>query len=146
MIRSPLFFDQDQIFSTIKSYFITRKYLDQASLRKLTGLSAGKISQELQKLVEMGLIKETRFNNSKKKMYSMESIQDSFIKTAIDAMEEISEWQSNLKELKIELERDKKKLQDLKGFEKINNIIRLFSSSLPLNQKILEILEEYRLK
>lgn len=142
MIRSPLFFDQNQIFSMIKSYFITRKYLDQASLRKITGLSAGKVSQELQNLIEMGLVEENKLDNSRKIIYSMESIQKSFIASAINAVKEIAEWQSNLRKIKEELDRDKEELQKLRGYPEIYKIVNLFSISLPLNEKMLEKLQE----
>jgi DNA-binding transcriptional regulator GbsR (MarR family) len=143
MIRSPLFFDQNQIFSMIKSYFITRKYLDQASIRKITGLSAGKVSQELQNLIKMGMIEENKLNNSRKIIYSMDSIQKSFIASAINAVKEIAEWQSNLRKIKEELDRDKEELQKLKGYHDIYKIVNLFSMSLPLNEKMLEKLQEY---
>ena len=143
MIRSPLFFDQNQIFSMIKSYFITRKYLDQASLRKITGLSAGKVSQELQNLIKMEFIDENKIHNSRKIIYSMESIQKSFIASAINAVKEIAEWQSNLRYIKEELDGDKEKLQGLRGYPEISKIVNLFSISLPLNEKMLEKLQEY---
>ena len=143
MIRSPLFFDQNQIFSMIKSYFITRKYLDQASLRKITGLSAGKVSQELQNLIEMGLVEENKLDNSRKIIYSMESIQKSFIASSINAVREIAEWQSKLRKIKEELDRDKEELQKLRGYNDIYKIVNLFSISLPLNEKMLEKLQEY---
>lgn len=143
MIRSPLFFDQNQIFSMIKSYFVTRKYLDQASLRKITGLSAGKVSQELHNLIEMGLIEENKIENSRKIIYSMESIQKSFLASAINAVKEIAEWQSNLRKIKEELDRDKEELQKLRGYSDIYKIVNLFSISLPLNEKMLQKLQEY---
>ncbi len=143
MIRSPLFFDQNQIFSMIKSYFVTRKYLDQASLRKITGLSAGKVSQELHNLIEMGLIEENKIENSRKIIYSMKSIQKSFLASAINAVKEIAEWQSNLRKIKEELDRDKEELQKLRGYSDIYKIVNLFSISLPLNEKMLEKLQEY---
>lgn len=146
MVRSPLFFDQNQIFSMIKSYFITRKYLDQASIRKITGLSAGKVSQELQNLIEMGLIEENKLDNSRKIIYSMKSIQKSFITSALDAIKEITKWQSDLIKIKEELERDKENLQKLRGYNDIYKIVNLFSVSLPLNVKMLEKLQEYHEK
>ena len=66
-----LFIGQKTTFSTIKLYFITRKFLTQEKLQELTGFSRGTISQELKKLISMEIIEQSSVSNTGEITYSM---------------------------------------------------------------------------
>ena len=55
-LNSPMFTGRDPLFVRLLVLFITRKHLTQATLQRITGMSAGKISQEVNHLLDMGLI------------------------------------------------------------------------------------------
>ena len=55
---SRMFSTRDPLFIKLLGLFMTRKYLTQKTLKRITGLSAGKISQEVHHLLEDGLIEK----------------------------------------------------------------------------------------
>ena len=50
LLASPMFSTRDPMFIRILGYFMTRKYLTQKTLKRITGLSSGKISEEVNQL------------------------------------------------------------------------------------------------
>ena len=142
MIKSPLFFDQDQLLSIIKSYFITRRDLTQKEVRKLTGLSAGKISQELNSLKKMGLIEESNISKTGEITYSMKSIQKSFLRSSVYAMSQVSKSGKIFKKIKNELEKNKDKYKNLIGYKEISKLVNLLSLSIPLNEKLISTIKD----
>ena len=89
LMTSPLFMGEKPIFLTIKSYFITRESLTQKELKKLTGYSSGAISQELNRLVEKGMIEVSKISSSGEKTYQMKSIVISFLNYYLNYFKEI---------------------------------------------------------
>jgi len=144
MIKSPLFFDQDHILSIIKSYFVTRRDLTQKEIKKLTGLSAGKISQELNSLIKMGLIEKSNISKTGEITYSMKSIQKSFLTTSLNAISEVSKAGKIYKNIKNELEKGREKYKNLKGYLKISNLINLLALAIPLNEMLTSKMKELR--
>ena len=109
--------------SKIMNYFLTRKYLTQRKLQELTGISAGKISQEINDLLKMGLINMDNRSSKGEITYVMDSIQSEnftrgnyLIKTAL-------QWEDKFLMIKEELESEKENLKHLNGYNKITKVI-----------------------
>jgi len=134
MTALPMFFGRDPVFIRLLTLFMTRKFLTQKMLQRITGLSAGKISEELNLLLEMDLIEKADISKKGKIIYSAESaglILYKFSKTIINRM---IKWKQDLEELKIELEKNKNLLENEKGYTRI----------LELNNFFLDIIEKYK--
>jgi len=134
MTALPMFFGRDPVFIRLLTLFMTRKFLTQKMLQRITGLSAGKISEELNLLLEMDLIEKADISKKGKIIYSAESaglILYKFSKTIINRM---IKWKQDLEELKIELEKNKNLLENEKGYNRI----------LELNNFFLDIIEKYK--
>lgn len=134
MTALPMFFGRDPVFIRLLTLFMTRKFLTQKTLQRITGLSAGKISEELNLLLEMDLIEKADISKKGKIIYSAESaglILYKFSKTIINRM---IKWKQDLEELKIELEKNKNLLENEKGYNRI----------LELNNFFLDIIEKYK--
>jgi len=114
---------RSDITTRILFYFITRKYLTQASLQRLTGYSAGKISQEVNDFLKMGLI--TIFNKSSKGTitYAMESISSEIFSRSKNIMAANMKWEPKFSEIKREMEENRESLQEFNGYDKVLSFV-----------------------
>jgi len=142
LVNTPLFMGEKLIFSTLKAYFITRETLTQKDLREITGYSSGAISQELQKLLERGLIEITNVSTTGKKTYSMKSILKSLLNFYLSQFEDISKWNKTIDAIKLDLDENKDELIELNGYDTIYRWITLFQSALPLTTMVFTLMEE----
>ena len=121
LLKSVIFTTRGEITSKILFYFVTRKDLSQAELQRLTGYSAGKISQELNSFVELNLIEITK--KSKPWIYSMESIVTEMFSRSINFLKINLKWEAQFLEIKKEMEDYKNELQKLNGYSKVKDFL-----------------------
>jgi len=74
ILNSELFIIEEIKYHPIIAYLITRKSLTQLELKKLTGLSAGLISEGLNYLNEQGYIKIKKVQGERQRRYILESV------------------------------------------------------------------------
>jgi len=129
LIDSTLFYSSSPIFRMILGYFITRKTLTQEILKELTGLSAGKISQELNKLHKMGFLERSRKSMTEPYFDTMESIDIAFINDAINVLNTSLEWETRLTQIYQELENNEVKMKDLNGYREV---VKFLEFAMPL--------------
>ncbi len=142
LIDSPLFLGQNSIFSTIKAYFITRKTLTQTMLKELTGFSAGKISQELKKLISLHIIQKVGKNENGEFLYSMESVELAFIAAFLHSYDEVLEWEEVFQKIKLELDAERDELEQLNGYKTIYRLIDMILNSIVIYQQLLQLFKE----
>ena len=141
IINSHLFFGRDAINLMIMGYFLTRRILTQKKLKDLTGLSAGKISRELNRLVELGFIKKKKTMKRSQLIYYVESAKLSIFPYISDFLNVIKKWDINFKKIKKEIEEDRKELEQNEHFNKILEVVDHYLGSLPDIMQILNDLE-----
>jgi DNA-binding PadR family transcriptional regulator len=139
LLNSPIFASKDPIFIKILGYFITREYLTQKDLKRLTGLSTGKISQEVNDLLENGFIEIENISETGKITYSCKSRGKVILKYAKNIIDGVFKWEKELLEIKDEIEKNKQNLRKLKGFEQIYRIVNVVLPALSDYKKIREI-------
>ncbi|MFX0037923.1 MAG: hypothetical protein ACFFCY_17395 [Promethearchaeota archaeon] len=123
LLTCTVFSVRGEITSKILFYFITRKDLTQSKLQNLTGFSAGKISQELNNLLEFNLIKISK--NSKPWIYTMESVVAETFSRAISLLKTNIKWEEKFLEIKKDLEENRDQLQKLNGYDKVKDFLEL---------------------
>lgn len=123
LLNCTIFTVRGEITSRILLYFITRKDLTQYELQDLTGFSAGKISQELNNLLEFNLIKISK--KSKPWVYTMESVVVEMFSRAINLLRANLKWEPKFLEIKREMEESREKLQELNGYNEIKDFIEI---------------------
>jgi DNA-binding transcriptional regulator GbsR (MarR family) len=136
----PLFALQKSINSTIIAYFITRKNLTQEVIHQLTGFSKGIISQELKKLLKMEFIEKIKVSSKGEITYSMQSATKAFLKNFLNSQKEIFDFYNEFDDLKKEMDREKDEIENLYGYHDVYDLILLFTASLPLVVKVIEVL------
>ncbi|UCC21203.1 MAG: hypothetical protein JSV62_07985 [Promethearchaeota archaeon] len=131
LITSPMFSGRDPMFIRILGYFITRKYLTQKKLQGITGLSAGKISEEVNSLLENGLIERSDISPKGKITYGAESVGIILLKLSRSTINRMTKWNDKLLEIRSELEENRINLKPLNGYDRIYKIIEFFLSTIP---------------
>ncbi|MHA2391702.1 MAG: MarR family transcriptional regulator [Promethearchaeota archaeon] len=119
LAASPMFSSRDPMFIRILGYFITRKYLTQKTLQRVTGLSAGKISEEVNLLLENGLIEKADVSDKGKITYGAESAGVLFLKFSRSIISKMVKWEKTLQQMSLELNTNRGKLENLDGYSRI---------------------------
>jgi len=135
LINSPMFSSRDPMFIRILGYFITRKYLTQKRLQRITGLSAGKISEEVNLLLEDGLIEKSEISPKGKITYGAESAGKLLLKFSRAVINRMARWDEKLVKMRMELENKRNNLGKLNGYSRIYKICEF----------LLEIISNYRI-
>ncbi|TFG21817.1 MAG: MarR family transcriptional regulator [Promethearchaeota archaeon] len=143
---TPMFFGKQELFSEVFAYFITRKKLSQKNLRKLTGLSAGKISQEINNLLELGIIRIVEKSEKGELIYQMDSVSLSFLKISYNILSEYIVWKNKLGKIHSELESNKEQLKKLNGFNEIYHSVNLFLKITPIYENLYYAIEKIKNK
>ena len=150
LIDSTLFYSTSATFRRILGLFITRKTLTQEMIKKLTGLSAGKVSQELNNLCEKGFITGTQENKTSPIIYTMDSVDIAFVNDAIRVLNTALDWEPRLNQINEDLQKNRNKLEKLNGYEDItrflNFMMPLMAYTKGAMEEIKQLREEFRKK
>ena len=126
MSQTPLFMTRDIATSKILMYFITRKELTQKNLRELTDLSKGKISQEVNKLIDQNLISIKERSSTGQITYIMDSIDTLTNTRALNMINNLLSWDERLNKLKKEMEEEQADLKNLNGYDKVKSLVDFY--------------------
>lgn len=144
LLKYTIFSVRSEITSKIIFYFVTRKDLTQSELQYLTGISAGKISQELNNLMEFNLIKISK--KSKPWVYSMESVVVETFSRAISLVRTNLKWETKFLEIKREMIDNKEELANLNGYDKVKDFIEVNLMRFSGYKGILKLWEDLKKK
>ena len=142
----------EELTNHVYIYFFTRKVLTQKKLRELTGLSLGKISQIVKFLTEMDAIEILDKNELKSiipadklrlQIYSMNSIQTSFFKSALVSGNKILQSKTKFEKFYSELVEYKAELNVLNGYEKVLEVLDGYVKFFALVQEIMQIYKNF---
>ena len=141
LIQSPLYSTRNEITSRILIYIILRKEVSQNILQDLTGYSSGKISQELNNLVDSGMIIRKKIPGIRKKMYTFESVEQISSTRVKNIIITMLKWEGELAKMKNELETKRSKLEAMNGYNNILNVIDFYLPAIKLYEKFADSLE-----
>lgn len=128
-------------YTTILSFLTLRKRLKQEELRKLTGLSTGYISQALNFLIEMDLVKKVKIPGIRKPYYEVDSIPLSYLKRFRKWLIFIIKWKPELEISLKEFKENKEKLKNLNGYERIKELLKEYLQLIPMLEQFLGTIE-----
>jgi DNA-binding transcriptional regulator GbsR (MarR family) len=141
LYSTPMFVGRDPTFLKILGLFMTRKYLTQRTLQKITGLSAGKISEEVNLFLEMGLIEKADVSKKGKIIYSANSAGLILLKFSKSIISIMVKWEQELDQMKEDLENNKRSLENEVGFDRIIELIDYFSDAVKKYKKSFEAMD-----
>ncbi|MDX1798057.1 MAG: hypothetical protein R3255_05365 [Candidatus Lokiarchaeia archaeon] len=142
LAASIMFTSRDPMFVRILGYFITRKYLTQSRLKKITGLSVGKISEEVNSLLENGLIEKASISEKGKITYKAESAGIMLLKFSRSVINRMAKWEDDLYNMKRELEDNKNTLESLYGYIRIYRLNNSLLDSILNYKRVVEMLDK----
>ena len=141
LIQSPLYSTRNEITSRILIYIILRKEITQNILKDLTGYSSGKISQELNNLVDSGMIIRKKIDGIRKKVYTFESVEKISTTRVKNIITVMLKWENELGKMKNEMENKRSKLETMNGYKNIMNVIDFYLPAIKIYEKFAESLE-----
>ncbi len=127
-LSSPIFANRDPLFIKILLLFITRKNLTQKTIQDITGMSAGKISEEVNVLLDMELIEISDKSNTGKITYSASSAGMVLLNFTGSILNKLAKWENELRNMKEDLEANRPQLNDLNGYERLYQNVKQFSA------------------
>ena len=120
LLASPMFSTRDPMFIRILGHFMTRKYLTQKTLKRITGLSSGKISEEVNQLLENKLIYKATISDKGKITYGADFL--ILLRFSRYITHRMTKWVKELEIMKFELEKNKTELENSVGYTQIYRI------------------------
>lgn len=138
LLASPMFSSRDPMFMRIFGYLMTRKYLTQETLKRITGLSSGKVSEEVNQLLKDKLIYKAEISPKGKITYGADSL--IILRFSRYILNRMTKWVKDLENIKLDLENNKSELENLDGFAQIYKIYGyVIDSILKYNEYIKKI-------
>ena len=141
LVNSPLYSTRNEITSRILIYIILRKEITQNLLKNLTGYSSGKISQELNNLVESGMILKKKIPGIRKKVYTFESVEQISTARIKNVIAVMVKWQKELDKMKSEMITKQNKLANMNGYYNILKVIDFYLPTIKIYEKFAESME-----
>ena len=141
LIQSPLYSTRNEITSRILLYIIFRKETTQNILKNLTGYSSGKISEELNNLVDSGMIIRKKIPGIRKKVYTFESVDQISTTRVKNIITALLKWEGELDKMKNEMETNRSKLEKMNGYSNILNVIDFYLPAIKLYEKFADSLK-----
>ena len=105
---------RDLVFAKIIPYFFTRQTITQSELRKLTGLSAGAVSETLSKFLDMKIISKSSIGG--KYHYTMDGISFGKSEYVANIEDNYGSIINELLQIGEEINQDEENLKHLDGF------------------------------
>jgi len=141
LIQSPLYSTRNEITSRILLYIIFRKEISQNILKNLTGYSSGKISEELNNLVDSGMIIRKKIPGIRKKVYTFESVDQISTTRVKNIITALLKWEGELDKMKNEMETNRSKLEKMNGYSNILKVIDFYLPAIKLYEKFADSLK-----
>ncbi len=141
LVNSPLYSTRNKITTRILIYIILRKEISQNLLKNLTGYSSGKISQELNNLVDSGMIIKKKIPGIRKKVYTFESVEQISTARIKNVIAGMVKWQKELDKMKNEMITKQKKLGIMNGYDNILKVIDFYLPTIRIYEKFAESME-----
>lgn len=142
LIQSPLYSTRNEITSRILLYIIFRKETTQNILKNLTGYSSGKISEELNNLVDSGMIIRKKIPGIRKKVYTFESVEQISTTRVKNIITALLKWEGELDKMKNEMETNRSKLEKMNGYGNILKVIDFYLPAIKLYEKFADSLKK----
>lgn len=146
LLNSIISLGRDEIAAKILLYFLTRKHLTQKKIQQLTGISSGKISQEVNRFVDMDLVCILKKSSKGEITYSIPSIELELFTRGINLVKANLKWEDQLLEMLNNLEKNKTQLQELNGYTKIKANLLENLNRFGEYKKFLSLWEELKKK
>ncbi len=143
IMNSRLFSGKDTISLLVLGYFLTRRVLTQKDLKDLTGLSTGKISRELNRLIYLGYIEKQPTKGSQTH-YHIKSAKLSLFPYISEFLNVVKKWELSFKQIKKQIEENNTEFEQYENFKTISEIVNFYLQSVPHIKSIINDMEKIK--
>ncbi len=126
VLKSELFIIEEIKYHPVIAYLITRKSLTQLELKKLTGLSAGLISEGLNYLKEQGYVDIQKVQGERQRRYTLVSVGYFNFLKFYKRFKNIAHNKFKLERILDELNKKEDELGEINGYNVIKNRVEEF--------------------
>jgi DNA-binding transcriptional regulator GbsR (MarR family) len=141
LMNNPLFQARDQFFLKIFGLFITRQYLTQKTIKEATGFSIGKVSEEVNNLLDMGMIEVAHTSKYGKITYEASNAGILLLDYMKNILDKLVTWEKKLRKMRAELDEKRDELEDLYGYKEIYDKTDLYLNLITKYNKLLKKVE-----
>ncbi|MHA2038755.1 MAG: MarR family transcriptional regulator [Promethearchaeota archaeon] len=141
LLVSPMFSSRDPMFIRILGLLMTRKYITQKTLKRITGLSSGKISEEVNQLLEDKLIYKTSISDKGKITYGADFL--ILLRFSRYIINHMTKWLKELETMKLELENNKSELETLDGYTQIYRIYDYTLNAISIYSEYIQKIDKF---
>lgn len=143
VMNSRLFTGKDTISLLVLGYFLTRRVLTQKDLKNLTGLSTGKISRELNRLIYLGYI-EKQLTRGSQTYYHIKSAKLSLFPYISEFLNVVKKWELRFEQIKKQIEENNTEFEQYENFKTISEIVKQYLQSVPHIKSIIKEMEKIK--
>ena len=142
LIEIELFSSYDSLTKLI-SYLIMRGKLTQSEAQKLTGLSAGSVSQGLTMLMNLRLATRISSSGSRQYVFEMKSVKKGILRYSVKVVDDALSWKPVLQQIQDTLDRQYNELHRKNGYMEIYTTTTQFLRILPAYQRMKDVIQRY---
>jgi DNA-binding transcriptional regulator GbsR (MarR family) len=137
------FFSSFESLTKLISYLIMRGKLTQSEAQKLTGLSAGSVSQGLTMLMNLRLATRTRSSSSRQYVFGMKSVTEGILRYSVKVVDDVLYWRPVLQQIQDTLDRQYNELRRENGYMEIYTTTTQFLRILPAYERMKKVIQKY---
>jgi DNA-binding transcriptional regulator GbsR (MarR family) len=121
--KTPEYTGRHPIVAAVMAYFYVRRSLTQQELRRLTGFSAGAISQAVRQLVDMNMVTREMIPGTHTHIYKMETLPFRSPRYFLQTEKNLENLHKELKDMKNTLDAYSDDMQNLESYQKVYAIV-----------------------
>ena len=137
------FFSPFDSLTKLFSYLMMRGKLTQTEAQKLTGLSAGSVSQGLTMLMKLRLATRTSSSGSRQYVFEMKSVVKGILRYSVKVVDDALAWRPVLQQIQDTLDRQYNELHGKNGYMEIYTTTTQFLRILPAYERMKEVIQKY---
>jgi DNA-binding transcriptional regulator GbsR (MarR family) len=130
------------IVSAVMAYFYIRRSLTQQDLRRLTGFSAGAISNAVRQLVDMNMVTREIIPGTHTHIYKMETLPFRSPKYFLQTTQNLEKRREEIEEMKTTLEANSDEIRNIDGYQKVYAVVTHLLKQISSVPKFMALIEE----
>jgi DNA-binding transcriptional regulator GbsR (MarR family) len=143
LIESEFFLFPFDSLTILLSYLIMRGKLTQSEAQKLTGLSAGSVSQGLTMLMNLRLATRTSSPVSRQYVFEMKSVVKRILRYSVKVVDDALFWRPVLQQIQDTLDKKYDELHRKNGYMEIYTTTTQFLRILPAYERMKDVIQRY---
>ena len=130
------------IVSAVMAYFYIRRSLTQQELRRLTGFSAGAISNAVRQLVDMNMVTREMIPGTHTHIYKMETLPFKSPKYFLQTTQTLEKRQKEIEDMKTTLDVNSDKMQNIDSYPQVYAVVTHLLKQIASVPTFMALIEE----